>query len=539
MTSHRPPGHPAGREDHSVAGRAHGPVVPRVVHAHAPPSAPADTARRSAALRAEAGARAALPRPLRLGSRRAVLPAGEPASAARLRRLPPGDGARRRARRRGLGPVAGRAAAHRRARRACSSIVLVALCARELGGGFRSQLLASLAFALTPYGLGLGVLFHPTMLDVPVWVAFSYVALRILGRPEPRLLPVLGLVAGIGLETKDTVIALLGVFLLALLLLGPRDALRDRRALARPGDRRRMRRCRTSAWQIAHGWPSLAFLGTQAAKTAERHAARHLHRRADRVPGGSAPARRGRRRHALAASRALRALAVTGARRRPRSTSSSRDAATTRFLPWRSRSRPGSWSRGQLARAVAAPARGVASDRGAARSWCSRSWPRWSGRCCSERSMVERGVWRDSFYKDEIGWPELADQTARAWRAIPPASARDTALLAQNYGEAGALAPVRPARGPADAAQRPSLVPVLAAARLPQQHVLAVGVDRSISTGCARAGASSRASTTAGSSATRNADARSLAARCAAGSAISGRQGSRPTVSRRRSSRVR
>ena len=68
-------------------------------------------------------------------------------------------------------------------------IVLVALCVRELGGGFRSQLPGSLAFACTPFGLGLGVLFHPTMLDVPVWVAFSYVALRILGRPEPRLLP--------------------------------------------------------------------------------------------------------------------------------------------------------------------------------------------------------------------------------------------------------------------------------------------------------------------------------------------------------------
>ena len=86
------------------------------------------------------------------------------------------------------------------------TIVLIALCVRELGGGLRSQLVASLAFALTPFGLGLGVLFHPTMLDVPIWVGFLYVALRILGRPEPRLLPVLGLIAGIGLETKATVV---------------------------------------------------------------------------------------------------------------------------------------------------------------------------------------------------------------------------------------------------------------------------------------------------------------------------------------------
>jgi 4-amino-4-deoxy-L-arabinose transferase-like glycosyltransferase len=110
------------------------------------------------------------------------------------------------------------------------AIALVALCVRELGGGFRSQVCASLAFALTPFGLGLGVLFHPTMFDVPVWVGFSYVALRVLGRPEPRLFPPLGLIAGIGLETKDTVIALLAVFTLALIVLGPRSAFRDRRA---------------------------------------------------------------------------------------------------------------------------------------------------------------------------------------------------------------------------------------------------------------------------------------------------------------------
>jgi hypothetical protein len=34
------------------------------------------------------------------------------------------------------------------------------------------------------------------MFDLPVWVGFSYVALRVLGRPEPRLFPPLGLIGG-------------------------------------------------------------------------------------------------------------------------------------------------------------------------------------------------------------------------------------------------------------------------------------------------------------------------------------------------------
>jgi 4-amino-4-deoxy-L-arabinose transferase-like glycosyltransferase len=109
------------------------------------------------------------------------------------------------------------------------TIVLIALCVRELGGGLRSQLVGSLAFALTPFGLGLGVLFHPTMLDVPIWAGFLYVALRILGRPEPRLLPLLGLIAGTGLETKATVLVLLAVFTVSLGAFGPRSLFHDRR----------------------------------------------------------------------------------------------------------------------------------------------------------------------------------------------------------------------------------------------------------------------------------------------------------------------
>ena len=63
-----------------------------------------------------------------------------------------------------------------------------------------------------------------------------------------------------------------------------------------------------------------------------------------------------------------------------------------------------------------------------------------------ERTMIDRGIWNDSFYKDEIGWPELVRQTAAAWRAIPAAQRSDTALLAQNYGEAGRARLLRPAR---------------------------------------------------------------------------------------------
>ena len=91
--------------------------------------------------------------------------------------------------------------------------------------------------------------------------------------------------------------------------------------------------------------------------------------------------------------------------------------------------------------------------------------------------MVSSGVWEDSFYKDEIGWPELADQTARAWRDLPAADRARAAIVAGNYGEASALERYGPAR---------ALPPILSGhlswrywrpARLPQRQVLFVGYE--------------------------------------------------------------
>jgi hypothetical protein len=61
--------------------------------------------------------------------------------------------------------------------------------------------------------------------------------------------------------------------------------------------------------------------------------------------------------------------------------------------------------------------------------------------------MVRAGTWKDTFYKDELGWPELADQTARAWRGLPAVDRSDGVVLAANYGEASALERYGPAHG--------------------------------------------------------------------------------------------
>ena len=45
-------------------------------------------------------------------------------------------------------------------------------------------------------------------------------------------------------------------------------------------------------------------------------------------------------------------------------------------------------------------------------------------------TMVSGGEWKATFYKDELGWPQLAAQTARAWRSLPAGQRAHTTLLA-------------------------------------------------------------------------------------------------------------
>ncbi len=42
-------------------------------------------------------------------------------------------------------------------------------------------------------------------------------------------------------------------------------------------------------------------------------------------------------------------------------------------------------------------------------------------------------------FADQFGWPEMAASVARAYHSLPPNEQRETAIFAQNYGEAGAI----------------------------------------------------------------------------------------------------
>jgi hypothetical protein len=104
------------------------------------------------------------------------------------------------------------------------TVVVGALTARELGAGRRAQTLAAIMIGFTPGMLATNLLFQPVAFDQLTTVLVLWLAVRLaLGRGS---WPLLGLAAGIGLETKYTIAVVL-VLLVATFLGWRRDLLRS------------------------------------------------------------------------------------------------------------------------------------------------------------------------------------------------------------------------------------------------------------------------------------------------------------------------
>ena len=133
------------------------------------------------------------------------------------------------------------------------TVVVGALVARELGASRRGQTLAAALIGFTPGMLATNLLFQPVALDQLTTMVVLWLALRLaLGRGS---WPLLGVAAGVGLETKYTIAVVL-VLLLATFLVWRRDVLRTwgfpvgviiAAALLVPN----------LVWEAGHGWASV------------------------------------------------------------------------------------------------------------------------------------------------------------------------------------------------------------------------------------------------------------------------------------------
>ena len=131
--------------------------------------------------------------------------------------------------------------------------IVVALVARELGGGARPQLVAAVLVGFSPLLLATNGLFQPVSFDQLTTVVMLLLALRLaLGRGSWLQL---GLVAGIGLETKYTLGVVLVILLLSFLV-WRRDVLVVR-GLALAALVATAVMIPNLVWEARHGWTSV------------------------------------------------------------------------------------------------------------------------------------------------------------------------------------------------------------------------------------------------------------------------------------------
>lgn len=99
-------------------------------------------------------------------------------------------------------------------------IVVVALIAREMGGGRMAQILAALAAAGAPGAVVLTGFFSMNAFDLLFWALLAWIVVKVIVRDDPNLWLWFGLVAGVGLMNKISVL-FLGLGLAVAIVLTP------------------------------------------------------------------------------------------------------------------------------------------------------------------------------------------------------------------------------------------------------------------------------------------------------------------------------
>ena len=139
------------------------------------------------------------------------------------------------------------------------AVYLTGALARRLGGGAFAQGLACLAAAATPVFIAEGHYFSMNAFDILLWALAAHALLTALESGLPRDWALLGVVIGLGLLNKISMMWF-GFGLVAGLVLTP-----HRRALLSPWPWLAAAVAGAMflphvAWQSAHGWPTLEFM---------------------------------------------------------------------------------------------------------------------------------------------------------------------------------------------------------------------------------------------------------------------------------------
>ncbi|MCB1035369.1 MAG: glycosyltransferase family 39 protein, partial [Acidobacteria bacterium] len=140
-----------------------------------------------------------------------------------------------------------------------ATVLVTGLLARRLGGGRFAQGLAMLAVVVGPFFLRVGNLLHLPSFEPLFWTSAVYLAVTALSEERPGLWLGVGVVAGLGLLNKHTMLLFGGALVVALLLTPARRAFRSPWLWA-GGAVAFLLLLPNLLWQVANGWPTATFI---------------------------------------------------------------------------------------------------------------------------------------------------------------------------------------------------------------------------------------------------------------------------------------
>jgi dolichyl-phosphate-mannose-protein mannosyltransferase len=138
-------------------------------------------------------------------------------------------------------------------------VFLTGWIARELGGGLFAQFLAALAMLFAPAYLAFDSFLSMNAFEPLFWALCAWIAIRVVKGGSPRLWLLFGAIAGLGLENKHTMLVFGFALVAGLLISGERRLFRSKWiwiggviafALFLPN----------LIWEAGHSWPQIAVV---------------------------------------------------------------------------------------------------------------------------------------------------------------------------------------------------------------------------------------------------------------------------------------
>lgn len=146
-----------------------------------------------------------------------------------------------------------------------ATVLLVGMMARDMGGGRWAQALSMTAAIAAPIYLALNHFYSMNALDLLFWALAAWLLIRILQRDRLSLWLWLGVVLGLGLQNKISVLWLGAGLAVGLLATSRRTLLKTPGPWAAAG-LALLIFAPHLAWQAAHGWPTAEFIANATAQ---------------------------------------------------------------------------------------------------------------------------------------------------------------------------------------------------------------------------------------------------------------------------------